>query len=689
MSLSIRFSGRLVSTALVAAVGFAGLLLPATAALGDGPTAIVSQTFDGGVPSGWTSSGSGSWSVQNGVLKGNTTGVLTWNRLGFGSKAPDSYNYEADFRFVSAASSRWLGFGVDWNASSNRGSLVVIRSGTQASNGVELAQKSKYGLIYNSAPTKSAPFAVGTGTWHKIAMEVRGSSLKVRLDGKLVLEANNLSRDGYSFGFAQTYSVAEIDNVVITELPPMAPPSAPLNVRSTNTSGPPTVTWDPPATAGVLYSGDNATITGYQVAIRGESSTSQLSWIPVTGTSHTFSTYSTSQQQVVYVRAVNGDGAVGPEASAKTLVGVKTLNGLPVRMEDRSGVQYGFNQGLPEHVQGFTVDTDKGYVYYAYSKYFVKADLAGNVLGTMEDFHGHLGDLAYNPEDGRVYGSLFYWDDYTKTVGGSTQKYEGAFYVAIIDVDKIDSMKMSAQTGGIMTAVFLHEVAKDYRVDRNGNGTIDSVFAFSPDGRYGAAGVDGIAFGPKFGSNSGKQYLTVAYSIFSHPLRVDNDYQILLQYDITDWAAYEEPVIEGQFHDNGPQGHDGKYFVLTGNQVFGAQNLTYDQSLDLWLITTYPTIKFLAYPLYTLFAIQASAPPTYKALHGVANEKGQVLSLAPLGRKHLLSGVRGWFSLSFGMESLGNGYFYLAGMSLSLQQGSDVKMAKWTGDLCGPWDTVS
>ncbi len=32
----------------------------------------------------------------------------------------------------------------------------------------------------------------------------------------------------------------------------------------------------------------------------------------------------------------------------------------------------------------------------------------GNVIGTVEGFTGHLGDLDFNTQDGRVYGSLEY-----------------------------------------------------------------------------------------------------------------------------------------------------------------------------------------------------------------------------------------------------------------------------------------
>jgi hypothetical protein len=246
---------------------------------------------------------------------------------------------------------------------------------------------------------------------------------------------------------------------------------------------------------------------------------------------------------------------------------------------------------------------------------------------------------------------------------------------------------MDAQTSDVLTTVFVPEVSKDYEADMNGDGVFAGNTALTADHRYGTAALDGIAFGPKFGSDNPKLYLTIAYSIYPNPLRSDNNHQVLLQYDVSDWGQYQQPFNESVPNHAGPAVYEGKYFVLTGNQVFGVQNLEYDQSLDLWLFTTYPTLKILAYPLYTLFAISGSAQPTYQALKGVG-EDGYVLPLAPMGRQHLISGVRGWLSLSFGIEAMGGGLYYLAGIALQGGQGASVRLARWTADTCDPWESV-
>ena len=52
------------------------------------------------------------------------------------------------------------------------------------------------------------------------------------------------------------------------------------------------------------------------------------------------------------------------------------MSRFPLRME--SGV---FSGG---HVQGIAVDPVGGYVYYSFTRSLVKADLAGNIIGTVK-----------------------------------------------------------------------------------------------------------------------------------------------------------------------------------------------------------------------------------------------------------------------------------------------------------------
>ena len=60
------------------------------------------------------------------------------------------------------------------------------------------------------------------------------------------------------------------------------------------------------------------------------------------------------------------------------------------------------------HIQGIAVDRAKGYIYYSFTTKLVKARLNGEIVGTVDGLVGHLGCIAFNERDGRLYGSLEY-----------------------------------------------------------------------------------------------------------------------------------------------------------------------------------------------------------------------------------------------------------------------------------------
>lgn len=168
-----------------------------------------------------------------------------------------------------------------------------------------------------------------------------------------------------------------------------------------------------------------------------------------------------------------------------------------------------------------------------------------------------------------------------------------------------------------------------------------------------------MAFGPAFGSADGPTYLTVAYGIYANNYRNDNDYQVLLQYDIGDWLEYERPLTESKPHRAGPAKPAGKYFVLTGNTHFGVQSLEYDPWQERWFLSVYPGSKS-RFPNFSLFAIEATTKPRTERLEGSNGEKAAVLSLAKDGLRHEKTGIRGWKrELPFGMQAVDDGLYYL------------------------------
>ncbi|MEV5571731.1 hypothetical protein AB0L06_16900 [Spirillospora sp. NPDC052269] len=335
------------------------------------------------------------------------------------------------------------------------------------------------------------------------------------------------------------------------------------------------------------------------------------------------------------------------------------------------------------HVQGIAVDRRRGHMYFSFTDLLVKTDMSGKPIGSVVGFTGHLGDLDFNDEDGRVYGSLEY-------------KEAKSFYIAIFDGDKIDRMNMNAEDSGVVSTVYLKEVVDDYSADMNGDGVFDGNTGATPDHRYGCSGIDGVAFGPAFGKRGGPQRLSVAYGIYSNTGRVDNDYQVVLQYDIARWKSFEKPLTQEAPHTSGPSETGGKYFVHTGNTTYGVQNLEYDPSSGTWLMAAYKGVK-PGFPNYALFSVDATAQPKLQPIEGQPTaEKGKVIPLAKRGELDAATGVRGWSDSSgqFGLIAVGDGLYYVVESAQITENGvtkqtARARLHRFTGATPNPFTPVS
>lgn len=338
------------------------------------------------------------------------------------------------------------------------------------------------------------------------------------------------------------------------------------------------------------------------------------------------------------------------------------------------------------HIQGIAVDTEQKYMYYSYTTMLIKTDMQGNIVGSVTGLLGHLGDLDFNDADGRLYGSLEYKND---AIGQgilrmekSERKLQTAFYIAIFDVEKITREGMDAEKDGIMTTVFLPTVLEDYLAE-----------VLTAEGkqnhRLGCSGIDGVTFGPKLGKKGGKQYLTVGYGVYGDTDRSDNDYQVLLQYDVSKWAKYEKPLSQEEMHLQGPAKPAGQYFVKTGNTTYGVQNFDYDASSHSWMMAVYKGNK-KHFPNYTFFAADGAARPVKQALEGVPYiKKAKVVALKAAGKQQ--GDIRGWdWGVgSTGMCSLGDGYFYLShNYKIEAGQGSIIRLYRFTGNADNAFEAV-
>ena len=309
------------------------------------------------------------------------------------------------------------------------------------------------------------------------------------------------------------------------------------------------------------------------------------------------------------------------------------------------------------HVQGIAVDTKKGFVYYSFTTILLKTDMMGNPIGSAIKLAGHLGCITFCEDDGNVYGSLELKHD---EIGmgiinrtGWNPSEEDSFYLVRFDVNKITEMNMDSETDGIMTAVYLRDVVKDYNDEDEISGKKH---------RYGCSGIDGTAYGPVFGAPAdSKKKFMVAYGIYSNIDRGDNDYQVILQYDPSVFEKYALPLNQENPHHSGPDSCEEKYFLYTGNTTFGIQNIEYDAFSRNWIISVYKGKKetFTNFPL---FVCDGKAPAHEGELVGRNGETGKILSLASLGQKSDKNELMGSFFPygSTGIASLGDGYFYFS-----------------------------
>ena len=248
-----------------------------------------------------------------------------------------------------------------------------------------------------------------------------------------------------------------------------------------------------------------------------------------------------------------------------------------------------------------------------------------------------------------MYGSLEFKHDgighgILDKIGYKNDLTDG-FYIVSFDCDRITELDMDAEKGGVMTAVFLKEVYDDYSA--NGH-------------RYGCSGIDGVTFAPDIGSEEEKQYLFVAYGIYRDNARTDNDNQIILKYDITDWSKFEAPLDQLNMHRNGPAAPDSKYFLHTGNTTYGIQNLEYDDFSDSIVAAVYKGDK-KNYVNYSTFFISRATPPARKIPIGLDKEQDVIFLTDFKGEVSYETPVGSHFDLgSTGIISLSVGDFYIA-----------------------------
>ncbi|HBE55204.1 MAG TPA: hypothetical protein DDW22_04035 [Prevotellaceae bacterium] len=318
----------------------------------------------------------------------------------------------------------------------------------------------------------------------------------------------------------------------------------------------------------------------------------------------------------------------------------------------RTGLQDKF------HVQGIAYDRKRDCMYMSFTTSLVKVDMQGRVLGSVEGLTGHLGCISLNPDDGRLYGSLEYKHDaigqgIMDGMGGVRNDNEDGFYIAVFDVARINREHMNAQE--VMTTVYVRPAVDDFNAEVTNQGR-------TLRHRFGCSGIDGLTLAPRWGKGRGRRMLYVAYGIYSENDRTDNDYQVLLCYDVDKLRKHEQTLVPQNLHHSGPKKADATYYIHTGNTCWGVQNLCYDSHTGHMLAAVYPGKK-PGWKNFGLYVADGQGKPTREVLKGVEpRTTGLVMPLLMQGEHDPAHDTWGWnFKWgSTGLVSLGDGRFYVS-----------------------------
>lgn len=338
--------------------------------------------------------------------------------------------------------------------------------------------------------------------------------------------------------------------------------------------------------------------------------------------------------------------------------------------------------GSNHHVQGIAFDAKSGCMYFSFTTTFVKTDLEGNVLGSIKNIQGHLGAMTFDPVSRKVFASLEFKDDVIGASLSGFAKGNSRFYIAIVDVDKVNAMEMEPENNDVLRTVCLEDVVSDYaaKVELDGE-TVDH--------RYSCSGIDGVTIAPKIGRRGGRNYLYCAYGVYRGDSRGDNDYQVMGRYDLDELDRMASSVRFEVEDRPGIEKPLEKYFVFTGNTNWGVQNLCYDPFSGKMFMAVYKGSK-PQYPNYPLFAVDMTRKPVRGVLKGVSYDRSKhsLPFLSEDGLKDSATGITGWnFGLgSTGFCSLGGGLFYFS--QNGRVNGSETcvaRLLRWTGDSGDPF----
>jgi pectate lyase len=296
-------------------------------------SALFSDNFDDGNANGWTVA-AGTWSVvqDSGSFVYTMAATGTEGRTMTGSQSWTDYAVEARVKVTNfGGSTRVLVAGrlLDFN---NYYAASLLNSGGGT---LELRRK----VNGSSTTLVSKAFALTTGTWYTVRLEMAGSTLRMFVNGTLQLTASDSSRSSGAIGLIPMKAATMYDNVVVSDgggATPTATPGGPTATRTrTPTPGGPTPTRTPTPGGGGGSSGlvGYATVNGNTTGGAGGTTTT------VSSLSALQSAASSSGSRIIQINTTitGSSGDSVDVTSNKTIIGVGSsgrLVGIQLNISD-------------------------------------------------------------------------------------------------------------------------------------------------------------------------------------------------------------------------------------------------------------------------------------------------------------------------------------------------------------------
>lgn len=300
------------------------------------------------------------------------------------------------------------------------------------------------------------------------------------------------------------------------------------------------------------------------------------------------------------------------------------------------------------HLQGICSDDEGKYMYASFTNMMVKVDMvSGKVVGTVVGMAAgsisggaHIGDICYY--DGKIYGSMEY-------------KSSRRWYICVFDGDKITDMNMPYTTPGLMYALYVPQVGDDFQnvLDSGENNMVSGYNnAKSMGHRYGTGGIDGITFGTLPGKGydtdgdgvadvltGDKRYMIVAHGPYANAKRYDNENFVFLVFDPDDITSanlipFTEKMLTADYTEDQLFHYKHKMFCYAGNQMYGVQQLEYDEMTgDFWM-ECYTKSDGSEFPAYTRYLIDGSVPLYMDTVEVGQSVTGNAGGFIPMAAAH-------------------------------------------------------